>query len=192
MNRKLLILIGALVVVGTVDALSLLYVWHQNLFAVKWLFRILNFGIYVFLIGMLLKAADLKGKLVQSREDAQRTLREAEAAKAQADLRFEEAEAKIAHLEEEVAAVKAKARKDAESDKARLLENADTEALRLGEKTDQEIVLRGDAADEGLRRFAADRVADLAAEEIKKRLDEDMLEKIFDRSLKTAREVFRA
>lgn len=192
MSKKLLTIIAAVVFVAVIDALALMYGWHETSFAVKWTFRVANFAIYLFLIRTLLISADMKGQMEKSRDEVQQNLREAEQKKAQADLRLQEAEEKIASLDEEVDNIRGKARQDAENEKARILERAKSDSQRILEKTGQEIRLRSEAAKDDLRRYAADRVAELASEELKKRLDDPARDNLFNTALKKAKEVFRA
>lgn len=121
--------------------------------------QMLNFGI---LLALLIKfGGGAIGKQMRARHaELKADLEEAARLRAAADARLKQQEARLANLEQEVAAVRAGIRKEAEDEKARLIAAADERAQRIREETaflleqqvkEAQIRLRHEGANAALR-----------------------------------------
>jgi F-type H+-transporting ATPase subunit b len=125
----------------------------------------------------------VKAMLAKRTVDVAETIRQAEAARAGAEMRAGESRAKVAGLAEEVRGLKTAAEEEARRQTERIARAAAEEAERLKKFTRQELeeqVRRGVLE---LKSFAADRATDLARERIRKRLTPEAQAALIDKSI---------
>lgn len=133
------------------------------------IFRVVNFAILVGALVYLLKKPlgnYLDAKAEQIRSDLAAAVGKRERAEAER----QEAEARLAGLDEEIAAVRAKGLAQAEDERRRILQAAENEAARLSERARKEI----EAEVELARRRLTARAAELSVELARKKLGEQI------------------
>jgi F-type H+-transporting ATPase subunit b len=85
---------------------------------------------------------------------------------ADASARLSAVEAQMAHLDEEIAAIRAQVEEDSKQDEARIKASIEEEKARIVAAAEQEIAAVAAHAQRGLRHFAADLAIDQAARQI--------------------------
>jgi len=136
------------------------------------LWKFINLTIFVTAMVWLLKrplSEAFKAKREAIRADLIRAEEERQAALA----RLTAAEAKLAQLESEKAAILARARAEAEADRARLLEQTELEIRRLREQAEAEIGRLAQQTRAELKRFSAEESIRLAEQKLRSRMDVD-------------------
>ncbi|HKZ03002.1 MAG TPA: ATP synthase F0 subunit B [Pyrinomonadaceae bacterium] len=112
----------------------------------------------------------LKGRRERIREE----LRKAQDERDRALAELQEMEAKLSHLDEEVAAIRLQAEGEAVAERERLSKETEVELAKLREASEREIESAGKAAKQELREFAARQSLKLAEEAIRQEIrDED-------------------
>jgi F-type H+-transporting ATPase subunit b len=137
--------------------------------ALDLVFRVVNFAILAGALVYLLKRPlgnYLNAKAEQIRSDLAAAVGKRERAEAER----REAEARLAGLDQEIAAVRAKGLAQAEDERRRILQAAENEAARLAERAKKEI----EAELELARRKLTARAAELSIEMARKKLGEEM------------------
>jgi F-type H+-transporting ATPase subunit b len=135
----------------------------------KWL----NFAILAGLIGWF--AVKQGGPALAGRSNEIREgLAAGEKAKAEADARAREVQAKIANLGTEVAALRTSALEERERDAARIRREFEAEIARIQRQSEMEIDSAGKMARTELQRFAAKLAVDLAEQKIRARMTPDV------------------
>jgi F-type H+-transporting ATPase subunit b len=132
-------------------------------------FRVVNFAILAGALAYLLKKPlgnYLDAKAQQIRSDLAAAVGKRERAEAER----REAEARLAGLDEEIAAVRAKGLAQAEDERRRILQAAESEAGRLADRAKKEI----EAELELARRKLTSRAAELSIEMARKKLGEEI------------------
>jgi F-type H+-transporting ATPase subunit b len=125
----------------------------------------------------------VKAMLAKRASDIGETIRQAEAARAEAETKAGVSRAKVAGLEEDVRGLKRAAEEEGRRQAERIAQAAAVEAERLKTFTRQELeeqVRRGVLE---LRAYAAVRATDLARERIRKRLTPDAQADLIDKSI---------
>jgi F0F1-type ATP synthase membrane subunit b/b' len=108
----------------------------------------------------------LKGRRERIREELLKAQRERDRALAE----LQEMEAKLSHLDAEVAAIRHQAEAEAVAERDRLSKETDAELAKLREASQREIESAGKAAKQELREFAARQSLKLAEEAIRREI----------------------
>jgi len=111
---------------------------------------------------------------------------EAEEARKEADSRLAAVEHRLAHLADEIAALRAEALREEEAENARYLRHTAAEIAKIQTHAEQEIVAAGKAARMELKRYAAQIALGLAEQKIRSRMTpetEDRLVRGFVKNL---------
>lgn len=134
------------------------------------LWKFVNLSIFV---GLLIYAVKkpLSGAFKAKRDAIRAELIKAEEEKQSALKQLTSAEAKLAGLENEKAAVLKKAKEEAEAEKRRLAEQADWDVKKLQEQTGGEISRLQKQTLAQLRRFSAEESVRLAEEKLRAQID---------------------
>lgn len=183
-GKKVVIVLS---IVAGVMALNLLAytVFDPHSEAVSWAGKIFNFAVLAgaFIWGVPKILGKSYGAYFgEERESIRAQLTEAKARRRAAEERARAAEARLRAIDEEMLHLVLAARKDGGAEGARLLEKAESDAKGILEKAEREVERRADAAKRDLRRFTAERVAELAVHEAKRRLDDGARNRFFDRA----------
>ncbi|MGO9933413.1 MAG: ATPase [Steroidobacteraceae bacterium] len=136
------------------------------------LFEYLNFAI---LGGAVLYALSkyLPKTFRENRRNIQQHLLDARTATQQAHERLAAIEQRLAHLDEEIAAISKQAEKDSVEDEARIKASIEEERRRIVDAASKDIAAAASAAQRGLKRFAAGLAVDRAAQRIVLTEDDD-------------------
>lgn len=134
------------------------------------LWKFVNLAVFVGLMIYLVKTP-LSEAFKAKRDAIRAELIKAEEEKQSALRQLTSAEAKLAGLENEKAAVLKKARDEAESEKRRLAEQAEWDVKKLQEQTSGEISRLQKQTLVQLRRFSAEESVRLAAEKLRAQID---------------------
>jgi len=136
------------------------------------IFEYLNFAILAgAIVFALLKY--LPKTFRAQREDIQHRLVEARTATQQANERLAEVERRLAHLDEEIAAISKQAEKDSLEDEARIKASIETERQRIVESVRRDVAAASGSAQRELKRFAAGLAVDRAAQRMSLSEDDD-------------------
>ena len=136
------------------------------------LWKFINLGIFVAIMVYLLKKP-LSEAFKAKREAIRAELIKAEEEKKAALAQLTSAEAKLAALETEKAAVLKKAKEEAEAEKRRLAEQAEAEIDKLREQTGGEVARLTKQTRLQLRKFSAEESIRLAEEKLRAQIDSD-------------------
>jgi F-type H+-transporting ATPase subunit b len=131
------------------------------------LWKIFNLLLFVGLLVYLLRRP-ISESLRARREGIRRDLLRAREERDIALAKLEEVNARLARLDEEVAAVRAQAQKEAAEERQRIDRSTEEDARKLGEQAQREIESAAKAARQELRRFAAEQSVRLAEEMIRR------------------------
>jgi len=136
------------------------------------LFEYLNFAI---LAGAVLYALSkyLPKTFRENRKNIQQRLLDARTATQQAHERLAAIEQRLAHLDEEIAAISKQAEKDSVEDEARIKVSIEEERRRIVDAASKDIAAAASAAQRDLKRFAAGLAVDRAAQRIVLTEDDD-------------------
>jgi F-type H+-transporting ATPase subunit b len=136
------------------------------------LFEYLNFAL---LAGAILFALGkyLPKTFRANRENIQHRLLDARTATEQAHQRLAAIEQRLAHLDEEIAAISKQAEKDSVEDEARIKASIEEERRRIVDAASKDIAAAASAAQRDLKRFAAGLAVDRAAQRIVLTEDDD-------------------
>ena len=134
------------------------------------LWKFINLGIFVALMVYLLKKP-LSEAFKAKREAIRAELIKAEEEKQAALLQLTSAEAKLAALETEKAAVLKKANEEAEAEKRRLVEQTKSEIGKLRDQTAGEVSRLSKQTRAQLRKFSAEESIRLAEEKLRAQID---------------------
>ncbi len=136
------------------------------------LFEYLNFAL---LAGAILYALSkyLPKTFRTNRENIQHRLLDARTATEQAHQRLAAIEQRLAHLDEEIAAISKQAEKDSVEDETRIKTSIEEERRRIVDAASRDIAAAASAAQRDLKRFAAGLAVDRAAQRIVLTEDDD-------------------
>ena len=137
--------------------------------ALDLVFRVVNFAILAGALVYLLKKP-LGNYLDARAEQIRSDLAAAVGKRERAEAERQEAEARLAGLDQDIAAVRAKGLAQAEDERRRILQAAENEAARLAERAKKEI----EAELELARRRITTRAAELSIEMARKKLGEEI------------------
>jgi F-type H+-transporting ATPase subunit b len=128
-------------------------------------FEYLNFAILFF--GIFIPIARILPKMLRKRsETLKQDLDAARKATDEARSRLSAVEAKLASLDQEIAAVRTQVEEEAKHDEARIKSSIQEESARIVAAAEQEIVSAAAQARRGLRSFAADLAIEQAAKQM--------------------------
>ena len=134
------------------------------------LWKFINLGIFIAVLVYLLKKP-LSDTFKAKREAIRAELIKAEQEKQAALSQLTAAEAKLAALDAEKAAIKKKAGDEAEAEKLRILEQTDAEIKKLREQTSGEVSRLSKQTRAQLRKFSAEESIRLAEEKLRAQID---------------------
>jgi F-type H+-transporting ATPase subunit b len=135
--------------------------------------QVLNFLILAGLIGWL--AIKQGGPLLAARSNEIREgLAAGEKAKAEADVRAAQVQAKLANLENEVTEMRATAKEERERETARILRETQAEIARIRQQAEHEIESAGKQARIEVQRAAARMAIDLAETKVRARMSPEI------------------
>lgn len=134
------------------------------------LWKFINLGIFVALMVYLVKTP-LSETFKAKRDAIRAELIKAEEEKQSALKQLTSAEAKIAQLEAEKAAILKRTSEEAEAEKKRIAEQADIDVRKLSEQTSGEIARLQKQVMFQLRRFSAEESIRLAEEKLRAQID---------------------
>jgi F-type H+-transporting ATPase subunit b len=134
------------------------------------LWKFINLVIFVAVLVYLLKKP-LSETFKAKRDAIRAELIKAEEERQAAQARLVAAEAKLAQLESEKAAILTNAKAEAEADRTRLLEETEAEIRRLRAQADAEIARIAQISKAGIKRLAAEESIRLAEEKLRSRMD---------------------
>ena len=121
--------------------------------------------------------------LVQRTRDIQASLDEARDGRLRAEAKLEEARAKLAALEGDVARLRAQAEAEGRAETERIRALAEKEARRIQAFTQQEVDLQLKAGIQELKEYTAGLAASLAEDRMKRRLTSDDQSGLIDKSI---------
>jgi F-type H+-transporting ATPase subunit b len=121
--------------------------------------------------------------LVQRTRDIQASLDEARDGRLRAEAKLEEARAKLAALEGDVARLRAQAEAEGRAETERIRALAEKEARRIQAFTQQEVDLQLKAGIQELKEYTAGLAASLAEDRMKRRLTPDDQSGLIDKSI---------
>jgi len=131
--------------------------------------QILNFGVLVFILVKF--GGPAIGKALAARhQQLKADLAAAATARAEAEARLKQQEARLAALEQEIEGIRQGVKAEAEAEKARLLATAEERAKRIKQETSFVLEQQGKEAEARLRREVALAAVDLAEQMVRKSL----------------------
>ena len=134
--------------------------------------RFLNLAVFLGILIYLLKKP-LTAAFKAKRETIRAELIKAEAEKQAALAQLTTTEAKLAGLDAEAQAIRARAEQEAAAEKSRIVEQAEFEAGKLREQASREIQRKSQLARLELRRFSAEESIRLAEEKIRAEITDE-------------------
>jgi F-type H+-transporting ATPase subunit b len=135
--------------------------------------RVLDFALLFALIVWALKKANVKGSLADRQAAIDKALKEAEAAKAEAERKFAEYSEKLAAANAEIDEIYAAIRTEGEAEKARIIAEAKVAAEKIREQATQTASQEVLKARAELRTEAARLAVQLAEQNIKEKIRKD-------------------
>ena len=135
------------------------------------IYRTINFVIMAAALVYFLRQP-LKNFFADRTDEVRRGLEEGRKARAAAESRMGEVEARLNNLGNEIAAFKAESERAMEAERERLKQSAETEARRLMEFAQTQIEAAARAAQGELKRYAAGQAVEMAEAMIRQRLDD--------------------
>ncbi len=136
------------------------------------IWRIINFGILVFLLYKVLKRP-ISQFLYSRKEQVEVALKEAEEARIKAEEKYKEYQEKVKNLEKEKAEILERMRKEAEAEKERILKEAKEKAKKIIEQAKVMAQQEFEKEKEYIKREATEKVINLATELLKRNITDD-------------------
>jgi F-type H+-transporting ATPase subunit b len=144
---------------------SLAKVLHLDVETTARLFEFINFAIIA--LAILIPLVRIMPKLLRKRSDTlKHDLESARKVTEDANTRLSAVEAKLAKLDEEIAAIRAHVEEEAKNDEVRIKAAIGEESGRIVAAAEQEIAAAAAQAKRGLRHFAADLAIEQAAKQL--------------------------
>jgi F-type H+-transporting ATPase subunit b len=144
---------------------SLSKTFHLDVETTARLFEWTNFAIIALCI--IIPLAKFLPKVIRKRsETLSRNLEVARKTTADANTRLSAVEAQLAHLDEEIAKIRAQVEEESKSDEQRIKATIGEESARIVASAEQEITTAAAQARRGLRHFAADLAIEQAARQL--------------------------
>lgn len=147
------------------------------------IWTVLNFLILAGIIGWLIKKHGVPALSARSKEIAE-GLAAGEKAKAEADARAREVQAKLANLDQEIAGLRTGAREEREREAERILRDTQAEIARMHQQAEMEIESAGKQARLEVQRAAARLAIELAESKVRARMSPDLQSALLDSFLK--------
>jgi F-type H+-transporting ATPase subunit b len=144
--------------------------------------KLINFLILFGGLAVVLRKP-LKAMMAKRTADIGESIRDAEGARAGAEIKAGESQARMSGLEGEVRRLKAAAHEESGREAERIARTAAEEAERLKKFTRQELEEQVRRGVHELRTYAADRATDLARERIRRRLTPELQAALIDKSI---------
>ncbi|NOR52631.1 MAG: hypothetical protein GQ536_00870 [Candidatus Aminicenantes bacterium] len=131
------------------------------------------------------------GSFLEKRsQDIQRTLKETEASRKEAEQKLQEAKVHLAGLEEEIEKMRKEADVEGHRERERTLQLAQKEAEKIRYFTGQEIEMLTRAGIQELKEFTAELAASLAEERIRKKMTLEDHTQLIDKSIERLSELY--
>ncbi len=131
------------------------------------------------------------GSLLEKRsQDIQRTLKETEASRKEAEQKLQEVKAHLAGLGEEIEKMRKEAAVEGQRERERTLQLAQKEAEKIKYFTGQEIEMLTRAGIQELKEFTAELAASLAEERIRKKMTLEDHTQLIDKSIERLSELY--
>jgi F-type H+-transporting ATPase subunit b len=141
--------------------------------------QLLNFGVLVFILVKF--GGPAIGKALAARhQQLKADLAAAATARAEAEARLKQQEARLAALEQEIEGIRTGVKAEAEAEKARLIAMAEERAKRIKEETSFVLDQQIKEAEARLRREVAQAAVDLAEQMVKKSLGPNDQQRLVD------------
>lgn len=128
--------------------------------------KFINLAIFV-TVGIVILRRPLSDALLARQERIKLQLAEAERERDEAQVRLTEAEALVARIDSDIAAIRNQAKKEAQMERRRLSAATDKEIEKLRHQAGREIETAGKIARKELQRFLAHRSVELAREAVR-------------------------
>lgn len=133
------------------------------------LWKFFNLALFVIVIVYILTRKVKLGEALKARREAiRRELARAQEERNAALAKLEDVEARLARLDQEMAAIREQARREADEERERIRLATEDEARKMREQAQREIESAGKAARQQLREFAAEQSVRLAEEMIRR------------------------
>ena len=132
----------------------------------------------------------LRSFLEKRSQDIQRTLKETEASRKEAEQKLQEAKAHLAGLEEEIEKMRKEAGVEGQKERERTLQLAQKEAEKIRYFAGQEIEMLTRAGIQELKEFTAELAASLAEERIRKKMTLEDHSQLIDKSIERLSELY--
>ena len=143
----------------------------------------INFAILAILLIWLI--AKQGGPMLEARSrHIQEGLAAGEKAKAEADARAADVQAKLGNLEKEIAAMQVSARQERDREAERIRREAQAEIARIHQQAEMEIESAGKLARLEVRRFAAKLAVDLAEQKVKRSMSPEVQSALLENFVK--------
>ena len=132
----------------------------------------------------------LRSFLEKRSQDIQRTLKETEASRKEAEQKLQEAKAHLAGLEEEIEKMRKEAGVEGHRERERTIQLAQKEAEKIRYFARQEIEMLTRAGIQELKEFTAELAASLAEERIRKKMTLEDHTQLIDKSIERLSELY--
>lgn len=133
------------------------------------LWKFINLAVFVIMLVVIMrKFVRLPERFKDRKETIRRELVRAQQERDAAIAKLKEIEERLAHLDNDVAAVKEKSRAEAAEERERIARSTETEIAKLSEQAQREIESAGKTARHELRRYTAEQSVRLAEEMIRR------------------------
>jgi F-type H+-transporting ATPase subunit b len=156
---------------------------HGGSSVMEWVWRIVNFGILVFILVKFLNKP-LRDFLRQRKELIEKSIKEAREAKELAMKALAEVEERLKVKDKEIEEIISSAKSSGEKEKERLIEEGEKLKAKILEQAKTNIEYEVKRAKEAIKAEAVDVAMQLAEEKIKAKITKDDQEKLLAESLK--------
>jgi len=148
-----------------------------------WVWKIVNFAILVVILVKFI-GKPMREYFKKRTELIERSLKEAQQAKAMAEQALKEVEEKLRLKDEEIQRIITTAQSSGEAEKAELIKQGREMAEKIKAQTKENISMELQSAKEALRAEAAELALKLAEKKLKEQLDEQTQKRLIEDSLK--------
>jgi F-type H+-transporting ATPase subunit b len=149
----------------------------------EWVWRLLNFGILVFIL-VKFAGKPLKDYFTQRKALIEKSIQEAQEAKALAAKALAEIEERLKLKDGEIEEIRASAVRSGEREKARLVEEGERLSMKILEQAKSNIEYEVKKAKDVIKAEAVDAAMQLAEEKIRSKITKEDQEKLLKESLK--------
>jgi F-type H+-transporting ATPase subunit b len=148
----------------------------------EWVWKIVNFGILVFIL-VKFAGKPLKGFLAKRTEMIERSLKEAQEAKALAQKALDEVRERLKAKDREMEEIMASARESGEREREALLREGERMGQKVLEQAKTNIDFEFKQAREALKAEAAELAMDIARKKLEEKMTPEVRKKLFEESL---------